>query len=182
MLSTIPSKAVVSLGTVLVALAITACGGETAEVVDQSTYAESISPVISTLVQSLVVVDDQVAAMNAAGSEFSDRGEATEDLIEVYLGGAAVFAQEATTLAGIEEQLTEMPRPKDATLYAELLLEYVGMKRFEVHNLSFEFARRDILCCTGAILGRWRGESEVADDKRDEINAEALRAGFPEVE
>ena len=182
MVATIPRKAAVSIGTLLVALAITACGGESAEVADQSTYVESISPVISILVQSLGVVDDQVAAMNVAGLEFSSRGEAPEELIKVYVEGAAVFAQEATTLEGIEAQVAEMPRPKDATLYTELLLDYVGMKQFEVQNLSFEFVRRDILCCTGAILGRWRGESEVAAAKKDEVNAEALRAGFPEVE
>ena len=182
MLATIPRKALVSLGTVLVALAITACGGETAEVADQSTYVETVSPVVSALVQSLGVVEGQLDAMNKASNEFSDRGQAPDELIKIYLDAAAVFDQEATTLAGLEEQVAEMPRPKDATLYTELLSEYVGMKQFEVKRLAEEFTRRDILCCVGSTLGRWNGQSEVAAVKKDEINAEAQRLGYPEVD
>ena len=191
MLATIPRKAIVCLGSILAALAVTACGGADEPATGPGTpagpaapspYLEAISQVVSSIGPSLDVVEGQLAAMDAASREFDTRAEALEEVRQIFFEGAKVLAQEATTLEALEEEVAQISAPKEARRYHELLSEYVGMKKEGVQAAEGWFERPDVLCCVTMALGSWEQQREKADVPKDEFNAEAQRLGYPEIE
>ena len=51
-----------------------------------------------------------------------------------------------------------------------------------IREMEAWFERRDILCCVSMALGDWGQQREKADLTKDEINAEARRLGYQEVD
>ena len=189
MLATIPRKAMVCLGTILAALAVTACGGETAALGTgtpaepaPSPYLETISSAVSSIGQSLDVAESQLAALDKASREFDTRAEDLGKVSQIFLGGATVLAQEATKLEALEEQIAQISPPKDARRYHKLLSEYVGLMKEGVRAAEGWFERPDVLCCISMALGDWDRKGREADVTKDEFNAEARRLGYPNVD
>ena len=197
MLATIPRKATVCLGTILVALAVTACGSETAAPgagtpaapAPPSPYLEAISPIVSYLGEIQVAAGDRLAAIDTAMSESTyvvpgtgGPGAGTEDLMKAFTDGSAVFAQHATTLEGHGGQIAEISPPKEARQYHKLLEEYVEMRMEAAQEAARHFERQDVLCCVTMFLGDWNQRSEKSDVTKGEINAEARTIGYPEVD
>ena len=191
MLATVPRKAIACLGSMLVVLAVTACGGGTAEPAPAgpSPYVEAISPIVSSIGPSLELVEAQLAAVETAMLESAyvvpgtgGQGTGPEDLMRFFTDGAAVLAQEATKLEALEEQIAQISPPKEAREYHELLAEYVGMKKEGARAVGRWFERQDVLCCITIALSDWERQSEKADVTKDEFNAEARRLGYPEAD
>ena len=194
--ATIPRKALVYLGIILVALAFTACGGADESATGPGTpagpaapspYVEAISPIISSVGQSLGVVEDQLAALTKASLDSTyvsanRGGGGPEGLMQVFTDGAAVLAQEGTTLEGLEGQLAQISPPNDASRYHKELSEYVGMMKEGVREVGQWFERQDVMCCVTMAIGSWEQQGVKADIKRDEINAEARGLGYPEID
>ena len=190
MLATIPRKPIACLGSILVALAATACGGAAEPAPDgPSADLEAISPIVSSLGESLEVVEDQVAVIKRASLESTyvgvgggGTGVGPEGLMKVFTDGAAVLAQQGTTLEGLEGQIAQISSPKDARRYHELLAEYIDIKKEGVRELGRQLERQDILCCLTWALGDWEQRTDKAAVTKDEIAAEARRLGYPEVD
>jgi hypothetical protein len=148
---------------------------------------EAISPIVSSVGQSLGVVEDQLAALTKASLDSTyvsanRGGGGPEGLMQVFTDGAAALAQQATALEHLEEQIAQISPPKDAGRYHKELSEYVGMMKEGVREVGRWFERQDVMCCVTMAIGSWEQQAVKADIKRDEINAEARRLGYPEVD
>ena len=51
-----------------------------------------------------------------------------------------------------------------------------------MQKLRSEFTPRDVLCCVTTALMAWERNGKEADAKNDEVNTEARKIGYPEID
>jgi hypothetical protein len=145
---------------------------ENSEYVD---YGAALSPVMSTMEQSLQVVEDTIFGIVTETTRHAN-GEVSDSHMRVLLADAAVsVTREGVLLEVIVEEIAGISPPSKAERYHELLLEYAGLRKNATKLFGEAYGGNLTVMVELADI------TVRADSKNKELVEEGLRIGYSQI-